>query len=333
MLISILLPSLLATAQDARTFRRGDVAFEAAREGEGTVRVRAGGELRYRIRVEPERAVVFAPELRVAVVAAPKVELADVEAWVVACEDARPAWEAHRAFLAQARSDDPAAARAGWARIATSLEEARRTHPLHLGILQDLIAAYGRVLALEGRSARALNLGILLPERIRDFERLAGGLDPREAAFVRKARGFLYFKLGLYPLAAHHLATAAPDPEDRALLDALAALKADRWDASGPLAVHGKTAAVEVAVYASRADAGPEAMLQPLRFFVPGPKGSAGPGNVWYTLSRQTSRYYLYGWVAGQPKLLRLYGARSPDDETVVRDVREHLVAALGGSP
>lgn len=254
---------------------------------------------------------LFAGDLRVA--ALPKTDRASIDAAVAACEKARTDWEAHRAFL-------PADTRDAWTRIARSLEDARRSHPAHLGILQDLITAYGQVLSFEKRTARALNIGLLLPDLLREFE-ASGDLEPREATFVRKARASLYLKQGLYPLAARHL--RADDDEDKALLAVLAALKADKWDAGASLKVEAKVATVEVDVYASSAALEGQA----LRFFIP------RNGTVWYTLTRQTSRYFLVGWVAGQPKLLKLYGADEPGADTVARDVREQLTAALGGAP
>jgi hypothetical protein len=331
-----------------RTFECGDASFDIFEGGPGaaavfSIRGRSAkeGAIEYRIDASADQASLFqissgSRDLRVGSLDRPRKDLtAEVaEQWIRATEGALPEWEAHQAFLAQAGSEDPVLAREGWRRVAARLEEAYEKVPGHLGILQDLISAYGRLNALEGQSARGLNLRILIPERLREFERRAGTLTAGEGDFVRHARAAVYLSMSLYPLAVREAST--DEPSDVLVRKALSAIGADRWDAAPGFTVEGQAGAYEVDVYRSSADSLREGLFVHPWVFVPHQKGTAPSGALWYTLSRElqggTPRFYLLGWVAGTSKPLYLYGTTPPSPAELESKVKCLMTDALGGT-
>jgi len=355
-LVLLLVPAAAALAtftearddRKVRTFECGDASFDVFEGGSVadavfSIRGRSvkEGAIEYRIDASADQASLFQissgwRDLRVASVDRPRKDLTAeyAEQWVRATERALPEWEAHQTFLAQARSEDPILAREGWRRVAARLEEAYLKVPGHLGILQDLISAYGRLNALEGQSSRGFNLRTLIPERLSEFERRAGTLTAGEEAFVRHARAAVYLSMGLYPLAVREAST--DEPSDVMVRKALSAIGADRWDANPGFTVEGKAGVYDVDVYRSAGDSSREGLFIHSWIFVPHQKGSSPSGNLWYTLSREilggTSRFYLLGWVAGTSKPLFLYGTTPPSPAELESKVKSLMTAALGGA-
>jgi tetratricopeptide (TPR) repeat protein len=243
-------------------------------------------------------------------------------------------WQAYFKFLPEILSDDPAALHAGWTKIAASLEQARRKHPRHAGILRDLVAAYAQLIAFERGSARAANLALLIPNTMVEYEAAAGELPAEDAAFFHRALAALYLQEELYPLAAAHLGQTSEDEEKRLLQDTLAALGQAEFAERENFRVPSGLLPYRVTVYEAQGQAPDARVLFHRWYFVTRPDdGSNAPGQVWYTLSEQqladAPRYYLYGHSAGLKKALALYGQRRPSYEEVRERVKELVLGAL----
>jgi hypothetical protein len=252
---------------------------------------------------------------------------------VLEAEKSAADWDAHLKWTADAYAAVPEKARTAWRKIVASLESAREKHPEHLGILLDLITAYTQMHAHESNTTRGSNLCELIPARIAELEQKAAPLSPDEQHLLRKARAFLYFRMGLYPLVRGEI-DAVKDADllvFRKLLETLGQLDFTRQE---PFEITTELAPYEVTVFSNDSKPAAGRQIHDRWYFLPRLKGTAAPvGRVWFSLASQTlgdkPRYFLYGHSGQSRTLLLMYGESEPSMEDVRGRIHELMTNAL----
>jgi hypothetical protein len=243
-------------------------------------------------------------------------------------------WDQAKAPRASADPASKPDVHAEWEGRAEGLEEAHRRFPAHLGILRDLVVAYGSLLPMEKGTPRGENLSVLIPNRIAEFEMRGGSPTAGESLLFRRVLAFTYFHGGLYALADRTAREQAGDPELARLLTAISGLGIERFDALEEFEVPGRPVSIRVTVLEARGKPSDPKFLFPRYTFLTRPKdASDGWGPVAFTFSSQTlgsdARYYLYGHASGSQKVLALYGRTPPEYGEVKRDLVDRIRESL----
>jgi hypothetical protein len=241
-------------------------------------------------------------------------------------------WQAAKAAVVSKPLDSPESRHDAWLEVAERLEECRDDAPAHLGILRDLLSAYGNLLAFESTTSLGSNLCLLASERAAEYERLASPPDASDARLLRLLRASLFLVMKNYPCATEQLASL-DGPEAATLRRMMEAVgqaqfaEVERFTI-GPL---------EVRVCRTRGGPPDGKLLWSQLYLIICPPGGPVPHRTMcYTLSRNGEggdlRYSLYFASLNRSSLVQLYGDTPPDyadlREQVESSVRQALAQA-----
>jgi hypothetical protein len=246
----------------------------------------------------------------------------------------RAEWRAASALLAEGAARPDAHARHPL--VLTSyraLERLHAAHPAHLGILADLLAADQLLVPLEAGSDRGANLAFAWREHVAAWRAAAAqGADDR-----LQARTAVVCTLaeGCYAHAAFVL-SQIPEGEEaeiEAFRAGIRALGQESQEFFGTHEPEGPKGALRVEVLRCTAEPPAGTLFHRLTFLA-APRSRPESSPVWYSLTCERTeartRWALYGWVGGSRRLLHLYGAEEPSNETVVEEVVALAHQAVG---
>lgn len=213
-----------------------------------------------------------------------------------------------------------------WLAAVENLETARAEDPTHLGILRDLLLAYGQLLSFERGTPLGSNICLVAAARLAEFEASSKPLDPADHDLVWQLRAWLYLVMRMTPLAAEALSTMKSASDAAPLRRALEAMNQRYFDEGNCVTV----GPAVVRTFLNRGKCPDNEQMWPERCYVATPAaGGTLDRAVMIALCRSEGRYYLWLYALNRSALVMPYGATAPDGKAVWQQVAS-LVTTLG---
>lgn len=215
-------------------------------------------------------------------------------------------------------TQDAAARHDAWLEAVEKLEAAYQEDPTHLGILRDLLMAYGQLLTFERGTPLGSNVCLVAAARLGEFEALARPLEPADHELVWHLRAWLFFVMRMTPLAAEALSTMKSASDAAPLRGALESIQQRYFDEGKCV----KLGPVIVRTFLNRGKCPDNEQMWLERCYVATPaEGGTLDRTVMVALCRSEGRYYLWLYALNRSALVLPYGKTAPDGKALWQQV------------